>query len=94
MAVVDDFETNSCSKYLAIWEGVNGKDMMVNYDKANNGSWQFVFSNGEKCNGGYESVFEVYWICDRNVNPFKLISSSTTGICSYQMVISSYLACS
>ena len=93
MAVLNDIETDSCSKYLALWEGVNGANMNVNYDKNNNGSWQFVFTNGEKCHG-YESVFEVYWICDRNVNPFRLVSSTTTGICSSQMVVSSYLACS
>ena len=94
MAVLNDFETDSCSKYLAKWEGVNGAHMNVNYDKANNGSWQFVLTNGQNCNGGYESAFEIFWICDKSVNPFKLISSTTTGICSYQMVITSYLACS
>eukprot|EP01084_Bolivina_argentea_P211365 359551_1 len=93
MAILEDFETNSCNKYLALWEGVHGADMNVNYDKANNGSWQFVFTNGEKCDD-YESIFEVYWFCDRNVIPFRLISSTATGICSSQMVITSYLACS
>ena len=94
MAALKDFADDTCPHYLAIWEGVNGKDVNIDYDPMDGGSWQFVYTNGEKCNGFYENIFEVFWMCDRSEPQFKVIDSRQNGICSFQMTINSSLACS
>ena len=94
MAILQNFEDEICYDYLAIWEGVNGEDLNIDYDPNNGGSWQFTYTNGKKCNGFYESVFQVFWMCDYNQPQFEVIDSRQTGICTFQMTINSSLACS
>ena len=93
MATLQNFQDDVCEEYLGIWQGVNGQYINIDYDPNNGGSWQFTYTNGQKCNGFYESIFEVYWICDRNTPQFNVIDSRQTGICSFQMTINSSLAC-
>ena len=87
MAYLINTKNFECNKYLAIWKnGINEP----NYNKQLK-SWQFVFTNGELCNG-FECVFIVNWNCDQHaINP--QINANERGQCIYQITINSTLAC-
>jgi len=78
-----------CDKYLSIWQ--NG-EVIPKYDE-NDKMWQFIYTNGEQCNG-LESVLQVYWMCDPNMhNKSEMVVAQTLAQCEYQMVINSSFAC-
>eukprot|EP01084_Bolivina_argentea_P045241 83281_1 len=88
MAYLLDGSTFDCKKYLAIWE--NGI-IQPNYSYELK-SWQFVYTNGESCNG-FENVFIVEWICDETAETPKIIEAKETMTCNYQFRVNSTLAC-
>ena len=88
MAYIFDTRNFECQRYLAEWEnGINEP----NYSPSLK-SWQFVFTNGEKCDG-LESVFIATWVCDENAKTPEVISSAEIEPCITEMIINSTLAC-
>lgn len=81
-----DFVNDKCDNFLAIWEeGINEPI----YDP-NNREWQFIYTNGEKCDGNLENIYSVYWLCDYETNnQAKVVYFKQTGICSYEMHVNS-----
>ena len=88
MAYFIDYENFLCQQYLAVWD--NG----INTPFYNNvlDSWQFVYQNGESCNG-FEMVFIVIWNCDMVAQTPQVVQAQRNEECSYQMVINASLAC-
>ena len=82
---------DNCNEYLSIWNIENV--INPNYNSKLK-AWQFVYDNGEKCNG-FDPIFEVYWYCDLEIeNDAKIVNFVNVGECTYQMMINSSYACS
>eukprot|EP01084_Bolivina_argentea_P137613 242361_1 len=81
--------TDKCEKYLSIW-----KDGAVipKYNE-NDKMWQFVYTNGEECDG-VKSQLEIDWVCDpNNVNKAVIVFAQTMSPCSYKIIVNSSSAC-
>eukprot|EP01084_Bolivina_argentea_P319826 554782_1 len=88
MAYIFDGYRFECKKYLAVWEdGINGP----NYSEELK-TWQFVFTNGERCDN-FENVFIIEWVCDEAAVKPSVVKAIETITCNYQLVINSSLAC-
>eukprot|EP01084_Bolivina_argentea_P024281 45260_1 len=82
--------TMACMQYLSIW---NDGQVKPQYD-AQDKIWQFVYNNGEKCNGLQEEL-QVNWYCDPAQHDSAVIVSATkTGQCTYEISVNSSSACS
>eukprot|EP01084_Bolivina_argentea_P246073 411885_1 len=79
-----------CKQYLGIWN--NTKHINVNYNSIDK-SWQFIYTNGEKCSG-FQSIMTIIWTCDESVDYYKVIKADTVAQCQNVMEIKSKNACS
>mmetsp|Transcript_63682 Transcript_63682/g.57330 ORF Transcript_63682/g.57330 Transcript_63682/m.57330 type:complete len:339 (-) Transcript_63682:139-1155(-) len=96
MAYLFNISSFECNKYLAQWE-----DGMIEPTYSEElKTWEFVYTNGEPCNGtnskegggGLQNVFVVDWICDPHANQPKITQAQQNG-CVYTMNINSTIAC-
>lgn len=84
-----DLTNDKCINYLGIFE----QGMIDPSYNLNEKEWQFVYTNGQKCNG-FENIYTVYWRCDYNtINEAKIVSFDMIGECQYDMHINSSSAC-
>eukprot|EP01084_Bolivina_argentea_P182039 314343_1 len=77
-----------CKQYLAIWETTQHT---VNYNSVDK-SWQFIYTNGEKCNG-FQSIMTIIWTCDETVDHYKVVKADTIAPCQNILEIKSKNAC-
>eukprot|EP01084_Bolivina_argentea_P003224 6025_1 len=77
----------ACSSYIAIWDNYTTK---VDYDNGNK-TWQFVYRNGEKCNGA-ETLTTLIWKCNGDISKYKMTVTNISQ-CQYEIVIESNYAC-
>eukprot|EP01084_Bolivina_argentea_P093899 168830_1 len=89
--MVDLFNSKNdvCDRYLAIWN--NTAQVQVFYD-INSKSWEFVYTNGEKCNG-FESLLNIIWKCNPNIQSYNVTVANNVATCQHQIVIDSNFAC-
>eukprot|EP01083_Nonionella_stella_P259126 885056_1 len=84
-----DLNKMACVKYLSIYK--DGQ-VIPKYDETDK-MWQFIYTNGQPCNG-LESVLQVYWRCDPNMNnKSQIVNAQELATCNYQMIINSSFAC-
>eukprot|EP01084_Bolivina_argentea_P251915 422698_1 len=88
MAYLMNSTNFQCEKYLAVWDdGINVPQFNEQLK-----SWQFVYENGEPCNG-FKDVFVLIWNCDSNAKIPVIVEAVKDTECLYQMIINSTLAC-
>eukprot|EP00483_Globobulimina_turgida_P009066 UN09084 len=79
-----------CTQYLSVWNDGAVKPQYDAQDKV----WQFVYNNGEKCNGLQEEL-QVIWVCDpTKVDSAAIVKAGKTEQCSFEITVNSSTACS
>jgi len=83
-----DLNNMKCDQYLSMWEGGS---TIPKYD-ATDKIWQFIYFNGQQCNG-LDSTLEVYWACDpKQVKP-EIVSARQLAECAHAIHINASSAC-
>eukprot|EP01084_Bolivina_argentea_P227134 383635_1 len=90
MAMRWDIEQRKCDPYLAEWDGFEGYTLSYNQSIS---EWHFKYTNGETCNDGSNTQFDIYFTCNSHVTKWNVTNIEAINNCLYVMYIDSIYAC-
>eukprot|EP01084_Bolivina_argentea_P130113 229719_1 len=79
----------TCDRYLSVWDDMLKHQVFYDID---NKSWQFIYTNGKKCNG-LESILNIIWKCNTKIKSYNVTFANSLSQCHDQIVIESNFAC-
>lgn len=85
--------TSTCDHVNAIWEDGRVQPQW-NFDQnMNTYYYSFHYYNGEKCSDGNDDVTHINWWCDPDVDDYKVVNTTETSDCHFEINIVSSKAC-